>query len=753
MKNLLLLLFVCVVAVVPPAYAQQQTASISGFVTDETNGETLLLANVFIVGTTTGAATNNAGYYTLTGLEPGSFVLACTYLGFQEQRFEIMLEPGQELRLDIALVPEGVTFDEVIVTAAADLQEENKRIGVSQLSVQTVKQLPTVLEPDVFRSLQLLPGVKAASDFSSGLYIRGGSPDQTLILLDRTTVYNPSHFFGFFSTFNPDAIKDVRLFKGGYPAEYGGRLGAVVDVYNKDGNRRKTAGTASIGLLASRAMVEGPYSKGSWMVAVRRSTIDPLLNALQDTDGIPEKYYFFDVNTKVNFDASDNDKFSVAAYAGQDKLNVSPLDDFDISVLYGNRTISANWTHIFSNSLFSNFTVTASRYFSEPEFDLQGTGFERTNTVTDVSARGDFEYIPNEEHALSLGFWAGNFVMKLEDIFDGSISLDERIQSVYASAYVQETYTPNPLWEIRGGLRTSFFNEGDFLRLEPRLSLEHRPVANVRFQLGYGRYYQYLTLITGELFSAFDIWLTTDDGIRPAYGDQFVGGVKTNLGDGYNLDVELYYRTMEDLFILDPFLPDGAGVPYEDLFIVGNGDAWGTEVFLEKTRGRLNGFIGYTLGQTRRRFPNINDFEYYTPKYDRTHDLNMVVNYDLSRKWRATAVFSYGTGQAYTEPNGQYSLLDDPFGEASRNGLVSEFNGNRLDPYHRLDLGFSRFGKFFKLESELQLQVINVYGRSNDWFVFYEFEEDGAADRIVAERNTVPQIPIPLPNVSFTVRF
>lgn len=753
MKNLLLALVFLAWGSVSVVSAQQQSASINGFVTDATSGETLLLANVFIVGTTTGAATNNAGYYTLTGLQPGSFILACTYLGFQEQRFEITLTPGQELRLDIALNPEGLEFEEVVVTAEADLQEENKRIGVNQLSIQTVKQLPTVLEPDVFRSLQLLPGVKSSSDFSSGLYIRGGSPDQTLILLDRTTVYNPSHFFGFFSTFNPDAIKDVRLFKGGYPAEYGGRLGAVVDVYNKDGNRRETEGTASIGLLASRAMVEGPYSKGSWMFAARRSTIDPLLAALQDTDGIPEKYYFFDLNGKVNFDASENDRFSIAAYAGQDKLNVEPLNDFDISVLYGNRTVSANWTHIFSNQLFSNFTFTASRYFSEPEFSLQGTQLERTNTVTDVSARGDFEYIPNEKHAVSLGFWTGNFVMDLEDSFDGDVTLDERIQSVYSSAYIQETFKPNPLWEIRGGLRTSFFAEGDYVRLEPRLSVEHRPVSNIRLQLGYGRYYQYLTLITGELFSAFDIWLTTDDGVRPSYGDQFVGGIKTNLGQDYNLDVEVYYRTMEDLFILDPFLPDGAGVPYSDLFIVGDGDAWGTEVFLEKTRGRLNGFIGYTLGQTRRRFPSINNFRYYTPKYDRTHDLNVVLNYELSRKWRATAVFSYATGQAYTEPNAQYSLLDDPFGESSRNGLVSEFNANRLKPYHRLDVGFSRFGKFFKMESELQLQVINAYGRSNDWFIFYDFDEQGGSDRVVAERNTVPQIPIPLPNVSFTVRF
>ena len=291
-----------------------------------------------------------------------TYTIVCSYIGYQDQQIAVTLASGEARRLDIELVPSDVFINEVVVTAEQELEEEIRQIGVAQIKTDVIKKLPTLLEPDVFRSLQLLPGVKAASDYSSGLYIRGGSPDQTLILLDRTTVYNPSHFFGLFSNFNPDAIKDVRLYKGGYPAAYGGRLGSVVDIYNKDGNRRDTQGSLSLGLLASRALVEGPYSKGSWMFAARRSTLEPLLAALNnaDIDGIPESFYFYDLNGKVNFDANLNNRFSLAAYAGADKLLFPFADDANINLNYGNQTISANWTHIFSQRLFSNFTTTAS---------------------------------------------------------------------------------------------------------------------------------------------------------------------------------------------------------------------------------------------------------------------------------------------------------------------------------------------------------------------------------------------------------
>ncbi len=435
--------------------AVAQTAAISGFVRDAKTGETLLLANVVLRDTQIGTATNTAGYYTLPNVRPGSYTLVCSYLGYQRKSIDVELKSGEALRLDVEMDPANLRGQEVIVSGEREEEEEVRRIGVAQLKTSVVKEVPAFLEADVFRSLQLLPGVKAASDYSSGLYIRGGSPDQTLILLDRTTVYNPTHFFGLFSTFNPDAIKDVRLYKGGFPAEYGGRLGSVIDIYNKDGNRHETHGGATVGLLASRFNLEGPYGKGSWMIAVRRTTLEPLLAALRsaNVDGIPNSFYFVDLNGKVNYDASNNDHISVAFYMGQDALNLEFLDDATVDIGYGNRTVSTNWTHIFSEQLFSNFTFTGSRYFSEPEFTIASTPFQRTNNVYDFSAKGDFEYITGDKGGLKGGFWAGLFTFKIRDEFDNIETLNERIHTQYASVYLQETYRPTAQWMLQGGVQ------------------------------------------------------------------------------------------------------------------------------------------------------------------------------------------------------------------------------------------------------------------------------------------------------------
>ncbi|NBC18195.1 MAG: TonB-dependent receptor [Bacteroidetes bacterium] len=749
------LLFV-LVACVSASPLRAQPASLSGFVKDATSGETLILANVVLEGTTNGTATNNAGYYTLTGIAPGDYTVVASYVGYESTRQEITLAPGEARRLDIELMPEDVAFEEVVVTAERQNEEEARSLGVAQMKVETVKQLPTVLEPDVFRSLQLLPGVKAASDYSSGLYIRGGDPGQTLVLLDRTTVYNPSHVFGFFSTFNPDAIKDVRLYKGGFPAEYGGRIGSVVDIYNKDGNRRQTGGSLSLGLLASRAFVEGPYSKGSYMFAARRSTLEPLLAALEGQEGIPDGFYFYDLNGKVNLDLSPDDRVSLSFYAGTDALDLTFLGDANLDLGYGNRTFSGNWTHIFSERLFSNFTVTTSRYFSQPTLNLSGTEIKQDSRIYDTSVKGDFEYIPNARHQVKGGFWTGVFTFPFSSSFDGNESFAPRIQTGYADVYVQDTYKPSPLWRIEVGVRGSYFGDGGHMRFSPRLSVEHLPVSSVRLQASYGRYYQYKTLITNESFSGFDFWLTSAEGVPPAYGDQFILGVNAQLTSSLNLDVEGYYRTMRDLFELDPFLPDPSGLDYADYFTFGDGYAYGLELQLEKPTGRLNGFLGYTFGITERRFPNVNleggEPAYYPPKFDRRHDLNLVANYYLTPKWRATGVFTYATGQAYTQPTAQYKLLegDAVVGDRAFDVLRTPgLNRARLPAYHRLDLGVSRLGRFFGIaDYELQIQVINVYSRRNLWFVFYEFEDDNTITE-----NEVPQIPIPLPNLSFTLSF
>lgn len=733
-----------------------QKASVSGYIKDAETSETLISANIALQENNKGTASNTLGYFSITNITPGTYTVLCSYLGYELYSREITLEAGENMRLDVELIPKNVQLQDIEVRSRAE-EEEQKNIGIAQVNTELIKDLPSVFEADVFRSVQLLPGVKAASDFSSGLYIRGGSPDQTLILMDRTTVYNPSHFFGFFSTFNPDAIKDVRLFKGGYPAEYGGRLGSVLTVYNKDGNRNERAGTVTLGLLASRASVEGPYKKGSWMFAVRRSTLEPLLAALRTNfDNIPSRFYFFDVNGKVNFDASQNNKFSLAFYSGNDLVSFPFGDDALFNLDYGNQTLSGNWTHIFSEKLFSNFVVTGSRYFNYPTFELGGTPFERDNNIHDFSIKSDLEYRPADAHQVTAGIWAGVSTLKLKDTFDGSDTFQSRIHNRYASVYVQDDWRPSQKWIFTPGVRVNYFSDGEYFRVEPRLSIEYAPVRRLRLQAAYGRYNQFLTLITNEAFAGFDVWLTSSQGVSPAYGDQFVLGAKTVPFENYGLDVEIYHRTMFDLFELDPFLPDVAGLVYEDLFRIGEGNAYGLEVFFEKRAGRFTGFIGYTLGYTWRKFPGYNaeagneemTARYYPPKYDRRHDINVVANYRLSSRWSATASFNFASGQAYTEVLGRYAMIDLPWNNTQQNIFtVGKVNASRLPDYQRLDIAFSRKGSFFKLgDSELQLQVINVFSRRNVWFYSFDFKENPV------ERDEITMLPL-LPAISYTVNF
>ncbi len=755
-------LFAVLLLAAGPA-AAQESASLRGYVRDATTGETLLQANVVIEGTTRGTATNNAGYYTLRGLEPGTHTVVFSFVGFQSRTEEVTVEAGEERRLDVELTPADLEADEVVVTGASE-EENEQALGTDRLQTAAVKELPSVLEPDVFRSLSLLPGVTTASDYSSNLYVRGGGPDQTLVLLDGTTVYNPTHFFGFFSTFNPDAIKDVQLYKGAYPAEYGGRLGSVVSIYNKDGNRRETTGGLSVGLLASRGYVEGPYGgtdedpAGSYMVSVRRSTLEPVLAALRraDVEGVPSDFSFYDVNAKINYDVGPNDDLSLAVYGGQDFLDLAFQESGRFDINYGNQTVSADWTHLFGDRVFSTVRVTGSRYRSTPVATLASTRFTQENGVDDLSVDANVEYTPNEAHTVKGGLRTSTLTFSLRNTFDGSETFDQRIVGQRAAVYVQDTYEPTAAWTVKGGLRGAYFERGNFWRLSPRLSAEYELTSSVQLQAAYGRYYQFLTLETSQLFTGFDTWLMVDDGVPPSYGDQVAVGVKARLGGGIRLEVEGYGRTMRDLFEQDPFLPDDAGIPYPERFHFGDGRAYGAEVLLRRQDGRLNGFLSYTLGRTERRFPNVNlsengEPQYYTPKYDRTHSLTLAANYRLTEAWRLTGTFSYNTGQAYTKPERRYELVNDPFqsGAEGRNVLISPFNNARLPAYHRLDLGAARTGRFFGMaDYELQLQLINAYSRRNIWFYQYQSEDDGTLDR-----TEVPQIPVPIPNLSFSLTF
>ena len=759
------LIFLGLAVVLLTAAAQAQTASLNGFVRDATSGETLLQATVRVEGTSRGTATNAQGFYTLGDLAPGTVTVVASYIGYQSQRRTVALAAGEAGRLDLELAPDGVVSDEVIVEAEESIEDE-RAPGVANVSIDLVEALPTVFEADLFRSIQLLPGVKASSDFSSALYIRGGSPDQTLILLDGTTVYNPTHFFGFFSTFNTEAIKDVRLYKGAYPSTYGGRLGSVVDVYNRDGNRNERHGSVSVGLLASRVGVEGPVpgGRGSYSFNARRSTLEPLLGVLRDQldeDGIPESFYFYDLNGKVSYDLGPNDRVSVAGYAGRDKVRVPFGDDAEFNLDYGNRTGSVAYNRVLSGTAFAQTRLTASRYFSYPTGDFGGTGFERPNTITDYSLRTDVEWLPNGAFELRTGAWGGFLDLGLSSSFNGSTQTDYRNPSRYASGYVQGRVRPGNGVILTGGVRAEYFRSetddllddrvpvgSSYVRFAPQVQVEKTFGDDLVLQAAAGRYHQFLSLITTEAFSGFDTWVTTGVGVPPQESEQLVLGVKTNLGEAYRLDVEVYGRTLRDLFDTRPEVQDVAGLSYRELFRFGEGYAYGVEMLLERGIGRLTGLVSYTLGVTRRRYPSEQQFQdYFPPKYDRLHDLTAVANLDVGRGWRVTATGTYATGQAYTTPAGLYVVDVEPFEDGRLvASQTNALNSSRLPPYHRADLGFTKTGAFSFADYELQLQVVNLYNRRNLWFLNYD-RNDNPID--VTE---IRQLPI-LPNVSLSLDF
>ena len=615
----------------------QEHASVSGTVRDAATGETLIQATISVPASGAGTTTNRQGFYALADLPPGEVALVVSYLGYAPTRAVVTLAPGERRRLDLALDPATLEGGEVVVESEARLEEE-KALGVQRVPMQLVQQIPSAVENDLFRALQLLPGVKAASDFSSKLYVRGGSPDQTLILLDQTTVYNPTHFFGFFSTFNTDAIKDVRVHKGGYPAEYGGRLGSVIDVYNRDGNRNRLDGKASVGLLASRANIEGPLrlggTRGSWFLAVRRSTLEPVLAALREReDYIPEGFFFYDVNAKIGLDASPNDRFSLALYAGADDVKFPFAEDARFDLRYGNQTGSFRYTRILSDRVFTTLRLTGSRYTSFPVAEVAGVTWERRNTVDDVSAKGDVEWLASRAVEVKGGFWGGRITLQLNDFFDEQETRASRIESDYASGYVQTTLRPTAGWTLTGGLRANYFSSGDYLRLEPRLEAQRTFGERVVAQAAYGRYYQFLTLISNEAFSGFDAWVTTDDGIPPSGATSSSSASRPARSPTSASTSRATYRTLRDLFEFDPTLPDVAGVEYADIFRFGEGYATGLEVLVERPQGRVNGFVSYTLGLTQRRFvaadgtpvnphPVTGEAQFFSPKYDRRHDIS-----------------------------------------------------------------------------------------------------------------------------------
>ena len=743
------------------SWAQPQlTSTLSGFVRDGSDGERLPNAAVAIAveNRELGALSNDEGYYAIPDIPAGTWVVTASYIGYTTQRDTLALAAGQALRWDIELERQALEMGEVVVEVEATATSEvNQRPSVVALQVTDVQQMAAMAEPDLLRSLQLLPGVQSASDFSSGLYVRGGGPDQTGILLDQMRLYNPSHAFGFFSTFNPDAIKDVTFYKGAYPAQYGGSLSAILDVQNRDGNRRNFSTSGGVSLISSRLMSEGPTGQGSWMVAGRRTYIDPVLRAVRRTtdelDGLG--YWFYDVNAKVNTQLSPNDNLMLSAYRGNDHLDISlGISDstntdtlsFGFGNNWGNEALTGRWTHVFSPALFGRMIAQYSKYHSDIILNLFGTPIAVRNRVRDVSIKGDLDYFAAANHTLRTGVGLTLFRFDYGVRFD-QYENDQVVKPYLLTAYVQDNWPVTPLTEARLGLRGTYYGEGGHLSLNPRFSLSRVLQEGWRVKLAGGSYRQYLQLVSSEGFSGGDLWLPLDETVEPGRSYQAVAGLEWEPANSYRFSVETYYTDLANLVVLDEEQGENdEQETSEDIFKTGGtGYATGVELFAEKRRGRLSGWLGYTLGWTRRTFPDIDGGRTFPPKYDRRHDVSLTATYRLAR-WTWTANLVYGTGQAYTPAAARYTLRDPASDRPVDRLLAASRNTARLLPYHRLDVGMRRTFGLFSADVDFYLQIFNAYNRRNEWFIQYD-PNDSTEQPIV-----VRMLPI-VPTFGFDFRF
>lgn len=734
-----------------PLYSQPDISSsknggISGYILDLQTKEPLISANVLIMGSARGTATNKSGYFVVPDVRAGTVSLRASIVGYETIDSTIEVRPGKFTSIKLHLRESTTILGEIVIEENI-IKDKDKTISTISLPVAELQKLPAVGETDLLRTLQLLPGVQASSEISTGLYIRGGSPDQNLILLDGITVYNPSHFFGFFSTFNSDAIKNIKLIKGGFPAEYGGRLSAVLDITNKDGNRNRFGASGSTSLISSKLLVEGPLGNGSYMLSGRRTYLDLILMAANLKD-VPN-YYFYDFNGKFNIDEFENDKFSLSMYAGDDVLDFTikennvPRQALNIS--WGNKTLSAKWTHLFSDQIYSNLIVAGSSFKSLTKFGFSGFDLHFDNGITDYSIKPDIEWYPSSNHIVKFGLWGTYYQVTYNSEVGKNTGFitDVNAHSKYFAAYLQDEWKPNVFWTLTSGLRYNFYSLGSRNYIEPRFQVLFR--INDQWSLigSIGYYTQYTTLITWEGASFADLWFPIDETIKPLEAMQYVWGIHFR-EEPVSIELETYYKPMKELteFNLTSKM-DSKNL--SEIFYIGNGYSTGIELFIQKYSGGLTGWVGYTLSKTVRTFDGINNNKPYPAKWDFTHYLTVSGSYNLGKEWSIGSTLVITSGTTYTVPTGTYQI---DFGEGSYTYLRSgKKNAHRLEPYHRLDISVSKIWKMWNGDWKISLNVYNTYNHRNVWYRNYEYDIDG-----VPEITDVRLLPI-VPTLELSFKF
>jgi len=759
----------------------QTSYTLSGYVEDAQSLERIIGVNLYLEGTTVGTTTNTFGFYSLS-LPPGEYDLVVSFIGYQTIRKKILVK-NENIKLDFQLEEESSTLDEITVTAE-EMQVERAQMSQVQLSVSEIKKIPAFLgEVDIIRVIQLLPGVQSGNEGTTGFYVRGGSPDQNLILLDGVPVYNASHLFGFFSVFNADAIKNVNLTKGGFPARFGGRLSSVLEIDMKEGNMREFHGEGSLGLISSKLTLEGPIwkDKTSFIVSGRRTYYDILASPF-----IPEGqdfgYYFADLNAKINHNFSRNDRLYLSYYNGIDDFSFREeyKDDpffgggegYDESGLdWGNHTGALRWNHLFNDKLFSNLTATFSQYrfsigfesYYEEGNEVSSNGFEYFSLIRDYGLRYDLEYALDNSHQLRFGASYTNHtfrpgVAQIEETFDGAsidsiLDLSQKVLANDFFVYVEDDWKLGARWRVNYGLHYSAYLTNDdafYHNLQPRVSARYLVNDQLSIKASYAMMNQYVHLLSNSgIGLPTDLWVSSTAKVKPQRSQQVALGATSSLwGNRFELSAETYYKTMHNLIEYKEGASFIANTDWQNTVETdGEGQAYGLELLFRKKKGKTTGWIGYTLAWTNRRFGNLNDGNWFPYRYDRRNDISVVINHQFSEKFDLGLTWIYGTGNSFTAPVAQFQLGGGGFDYPRTYDRFSDRNALRMPAYHRLDIGFNWHKKTKWGERTWNISVYNAYSRQNPFFLY--LNQNYLGQRRI---NQVSLFPI-IPSISYQFKF
>ncbi len=750
----LLLLFFCAGGTLRADDDSNLRYTVSGYIKDSGSGEALIGATVMVEELQKGSVTNIYGFYSIS-LFPGEYLMHFSYIGYESREIPVKLD--RDLALNLELNPQVQELDEVTVMAkGSNAHVERAEMSVNKLPIKSIRRIPSLMgEVDVIKAIQLLPGVQATSEGASGFSVRGGNPDQNLILLDEANVYNASHLMGFFSVFNNDAVKDIRLYKGDIPAEYGGRLSSLLDVRMKEGNNKKFSGSGGIGTISSRLTLEGPIikDKTSFIVSGRRTYADIFLPLAKDEVLRKSKLFFYDLNAKVNHIINDRNRIYLSGYYGRDVFRNQYA-----GMEFGNRTLTGRWNHLFSARLFSNFSLSQSSYeyqLSAPEGDANS--FMWSSHMNDYGAKAGFSYYLTPE--ITLGFGAMSTLHKFEPgsargLGDNSLFTEYTLPDLYAlenGLYLSAEQSAGQHWRFRYGLRFSTFhnigkalvyhfdklyqpvdstiyNKGKFFNtyetLEPRMAVTYIINTVSSIKASYSRTSQYVHLAQNSTAGTpLDVWFPSSPNIQPQLSDQIAAGYFRNMmHNRLEASVEVYYKKMQHAIDFKDHANLLLNKYVEGELRFGYATSYGLEFLIRKNEGRLSGWVSYTWSKTRRNFPEINSGDPYPAPYDKPHDIAIVLNYEITRRIWVSANWVYSTGLPVTFPTGRFEYMGNIAPVYSRR------NAYRMPDYHRLDVSVSLQSKDKpdkKWHYDLNLSVYNAYARKNAWAInFVQDEQD-----------------------------